>query len=253
VASDLELRSNRECVISIVIPAYNEADYLPVYLPTVLDSLWHWESAQSRSGEVIVVDNCSSDGTAAVATNLGAAVSYEEARSIAASRNRGAADASGTYLFFVDADVRIHPDTVRLVVDALDTGQYIGGAINPVYTPLKRSSQLLCRFWDRYRKRHGGAQGVAQFCRADTFRTLGGYREDLYMSEDVEFFFRLRSLASRKGKAILLPPDHTVEPSTRRYDKWPWWRMFFWQNPMTARMFLSSRRFWRHWYECTVR
>lgn len=242
-----------DCIISIIIPAYNEAAYLPRYLPTVFASLKNWETRQSHTGEVIVVDNRSSDDTAAVARSLGATVSFEPVQSIAASRNRGAKMARGGYLFFIDADVRIQPHTVQLVVDALGTGQYIGGAINPVYLPRKRSSRLLCRYWDGYRKRHGGAQGVAQFCGANTFRSVGGYREDLYMSEDVDFFLRLRSQAEADGKSLFVPSDHTVEPSTRRYDQWPWWQMYFYQNPLTARMFLKSQRFWRHWYDRTVR
>jgi hypothetical protein len=82
---------------------------------------------------------------------------------------------------------------------------------------------------------------------------LRGYRSDLYMSEDVEFFCRLRRLADELCQPVAIVNELRVIPSTRRYDQWPAWRTFFWQNPITASMFLGSRRFWRHWYDATVR
>jgi len=70
---------------------------------------------------------------------------------------------------------------------------------------------------------------------------------------DHEFFARLRALGERAGQPAAVVDELRVEPSTRRYDRWPTWRMVWWQNPITARLFLDSPRFWRHWYATTVR
>ncbi|MBA4866942.1 glycosyltransferase [Streptomyces sp. PSKA54] len=239
--------------VSVVIPAYNEADYLPQYLPTVFKSLQLWEETSGKRGEVIVVDNASIDATAQVATGMGAVVVRERRRNIGQVRNTGAAAALGRFLFFVDADVALPAEAISAAVGLLSSSRCVGGAIPPRYTPKRWGARLLCWYWDAYRRRIRGAQGVAQFCTAEAFATLSGYRTDLFMSEDVEFFSRLRDLGDRRGEPVVLVDDLRVEPSTRRYDQWPTWRMWWWQNPVTARLRLRSASFWRHWYETTVR
>ncbi|GIG67339.1 glycosyltransferase [Phytomonospora endophytica] len=239
-------------VLSVIIPAYNEADYLPRYLPTVLAALSAWQDATGKHGEVIVVDNDSTDGTAAVAEQFGARVVHEPTRNIGRVRNTGAGAAFGEYLFFVDADVAVPKRVFIEATDFMAAGA-AGGAVAPVYRCKRLGARLLCAYWDWYRSRSGGAQGVAQFCTARAFWGLGGYSTELYMSEDVEFFARLRAFGEEEGRPVAVLEDLTVEPSTRRYDAWPSWRMFWWQNPITARMRLNSPRFWRHWYSSTVR
>ncbi|MGW3651680.1 glycosyltransferase [Streptomyces sp. NPDC000878] len=239
--------------LSIVIPAFNEADYLPRHLPTILTSLHLWEETSGEAGEIIVVDNDSQDATTLVATNLGARVVRESARNIGTVRNTGAAVAQGRYLFFIDADVSIPAEAVTTVMNLLNSGRHVGGAIPPLYTPRRLGARLLCRYWDAYRRRHRGAQGVDQFCTAEAFRALGGYRTDWFMSEDMEFFARLRQLGDLTHRPVALVDTLRVKPSTRRYDQWSTWRMVWWQNPVTARLRPHSAAFWRHWYQSTVR
>jgi glycosyltransferase involved in cell wall biosynthesis len=212
-----------------------------------------WQARSGEAGELIVVDNASTDGTAQVARNLGARVAVECIRNIARARNRGALVAEAPLLFFVDADVALPAEAVSAAVAHMRSGVCVGGAIPPLYSPRKLGARLLCDFWDWYRTRQGGAQGVAQFCTAGAFDELTGYRTDLYMSEDIDFFYRLRKLGEWWGQPAVILDELRVMPSTRRYDNWPTWRMMFWQNPITARMFLRSRRFWRNWYDSTVR
>lgn len=239
-------------LLSVVIPAYNEEAYLPVYLPTVLASLEYWEQRTGAHGEVIVVDNASTDQTAHTARRLGTQVVHEAARNIASVRNAGAAAASGRYLFFADADVALPLEAIDTAAQLMQ-GEAIGGAIPPRYHCRKLGARLLCRYWDWHRAKHGGAQGVAQFCTAAAFHQLGGYSSALYMSEDHEFFARLRDLGESTGRPVAVVDELRVEPSTRRYDQWPTWRMVWWQNPITTRLRLTSPRFWRHWYATTIR
>ncbi|MEU3343191.1 hypothetical protein [Streptomyces sp. NPDC006668] len=60
-------------------------------------------------------------------------------------------------------------------------------------------------------------------------------------------------MGDQTGRPVALVDSLRVKPSTRRYDQWPTWRMWWWQNPITARLRLGSSAFWRHWYHSTVR
>ncbi len=239
--------------LSVIIPAFDEEKYLPQYLPTVWESLRRWETGSGSRGEIVVVDNASTDRTAEIARRLGATVVHEPVPGIGRARNTGAAVARGEYLVFVDADVEFPTDGMARIAEALATGQCAGGAIPPLYEPTKAGTRLLVAAWGLYRRHFGGAQGVTQFCTRAAFTELAGYRPDLFMSEDVEFFARLTRYGTSAGTPIVHLDDLRVIPSHRRFEQWPSWRMILWSNPVTAHLFLSSRRFWRNWYDRTVR
>ncbi|WP_372455401.1 glycosyltransferase [Nonomuraea ceibae] len=59
-------------------------------MPTVRAALAHWQQASGLHGEVIVVDNASTDATTQVAADLGARVIAEPTRGIGRARNSGA-------------------------------------------------------------------------------------------------------------------------------------------------------------------
>lgn len=239
--------------VSVVIPAFNEAGYLPDHLPTVLDSLRTWEKDSGHQGEVIVVDNASTDDTAALATDLGARVVTEPVRGIGRARNTGAAAAHGRFLVFIDADVMFPIEGIADAVAAMDSGRSVGGAIPPHYAPTKRATRALFALWALFRRVKGGAQGVTQFCTRDAFAALGGYEAEMYMSEDVEFFARLTRYGRNVGRPVVYLSHLRVIPSPRRFETWPSWRMIWWTNPVVAQLAPRSRRFWNRWYDKTVR
>ena len=94
---------------SIVVPAYNEA----AYLGRALDSLLH----QDFNGryEVIVVDNNSTDGTAAIAAQYGVSVVKEPQQGVCAARQRGVDCATGEIIISTDADTTQPRDWLRTI------------------------------------------------------------------------------------------------------------------------------------------
>ena len=94
---------------SIVVPAYNEA----AYLGRALDSLLH----QDYTGryEVIVVDNNSTDGTAAIAAQYGVPVVKEPQQGVCAARQRGVDCATGEIIISTDADTTQPRDWLRTI------------------------------------------------------------------------------------------------------------------------------------------
>ena len=93
------------------------------------------------------------------------------------------------------------------------------------------------------------AQGACQFCRRDVFAELGGYDETMYMGEDVDFFWRLRALARRRGSMTCIIRDLPVVPSARRFNTWPLWRTLALTNPLLVLTLRRRRSAWAGWYD----
>lgn len=101
--------------ISVILPAKNEADGLRQTLPRL--------SAACPDAEVIVVDDGSSDATAAVAAELGAKVlSGPYSMGNGAAIKRGARAAAGEVLVFMDADGQHDPAQIGHLLARLDEG-----------------------------------------------------------------------------------------------------------------------------------
>src|SRR5437764_1379506 len=95
--------------ISVVMPVYNGRDFIPRSLPPLMEMVRRGELA-----EVIVVDDSSTDDTAALARSMGARVIPSGGRlGPGGARNQAAPMAAGEILWFVDADVVVHEDAAR--------------------------------------------------------------------------------------------------------------------------------------------
>src|SRR2546428_3973526 len=112
--------------ISLIIPAFNEEKYLPRLLDSIETACARWMGPRDEI-EVIVADNSSTDGTAALAAARGCRVVRVEKRAIAAARNGGGRAATGEILAFVDADMTIHPETFKGIVEILSSPKWVAG------------------------------------------------------------------------------------------------------------------------------
>jgi len=93
-------------LLSVVIPAYNEAERLPVFLPGVVSFCERIDG----SAEVLVVDDGSTDETAAYVVSVSGdhpmvrLVSQESNQGKGAAVRRGVMEATGRFVLFADAD-----------------------------------------------------------------------------------------------------------------------------------------------------
>jgi len=107
--------------VSVVIPTYNYARYVPEAIDSVL--------AQSfEELEVIVVDDGSTDQTAEILRAFGGQLRdiRQEHRGLSAARNTGIRAARGQYVAFLDSDDLWLPDKVSLQVARLDAEPEVG-------------------------------------------------------------------------------------------------------------------------------
>lgn len=206
-------------VFSIIVPAYNEEDYLPATLAAI-------DSAARRLGEpveVIVADNLSTDRTREVAEAHGARVISVPVKCISAVRNRAAEIATGKYWVFQDADNRMSPDLLSEIQCVMDSGRYVGGGV--VNARYDRDSTGL-------RMTHGlvklglALSGVAMFLFYTTpghFHAIGGFDERLLSTEDHDFARRLRRYGKRLGLRYMNLRKGELLLSSRKFDEYGDW------------------------------
>ncbi len=180
-------------MLSVVVPAYNEARALPRTLAALL--------AEPGAREVIVVDGGSDDGTFELAASFpGVRVTGAE-RGRASQMNAGAHDARGEWLLFLHADTCLPEGALGRLEAFLARAGCGGGAFRHRFRQrhwllalVSAGNNLRCRLSRVYL----GDQAI--FVRAEAFRRLGGFPE-VPVLEDVIFSERLR----RAEKTVLLP------------------------------------------------
>src|SRR5262245_33279085 len=100
--------------MSVIVPVKDGARFLESSLPALSASL-------PEAAELIVSDDGSTDGSAETAASLGArVVTSPISTGPAAARNRAARDAVGELLVFIDADCRVHRDTLAKLTAPLE-------------------------------------------------------------------------------------------------------------------------------------
>lgn len=231
---------------SIIIPAYNEAAYLPKTLTSVYDAVAIFE----LNMEVLVVDNNSSDGTGKIARDMGAVVVYEPVNQIARARNAGARASRGEHLVFLDADTTVTAALLRKALHNLASGRIAGGGtVVAPDRPLEPSAQAALDSWNRFSTAFHIAAGSFIYCEKNAFDAVGGFSERVFASEEIWFSLAMHLWGFRNGKRFKVIANLPVFTSVRKLDWFSPARLLFSSLLMTVFPFaLFSRRLCHLWY-----
>jgi glycosyltransferase involved in cell wall biosynthesis len=183
-------------MISFIIPAYNEERLLG----RTLTALHTAARPLGQPFEVVVVDDASTDRTAAIAREHGARVVAVEHRQIAATRNAGARAATGEMFIFIDADTVVTEPALAAAVEAMRRGAVGGGCVFHFDGWLPLYARILVAVAGPLYRALGLAGGCFLFCTRDAFRTASGFDEKLFGGEEAAMSRALH----RQGRFVIL-------------------------------------------------
>jgi len=193
---------------SIIVPAYNEEEYLPETLTSLKESM---AALSGFCGEIVVTNNNSTDRTAEIAEKSGARVIFEQHRQIARSRNAGGREALGRYLIFVDGDTRISPALLIKTLTALESGECCGGGATVESDGrLSPWAGRALKLWLLLSRTFKWACGAYVFCTRKAFLETGGFDERYYASEEVFFSRALRRWGRKRGQNFVILEESII-------------------------------------------
>ncbi|MET7378648.1 bifunctional glycosyltransferase family 2 protein/CDP-glycerol:glycerophosphate glycerophosphotransferase [Streptomyces sp. NPDC005526] len=177
--------------VSVVVIVYNDEERLPTAVGSVLEQTL-------RNVEVIIADDCSTDGSHEVAQAL-AAAHPDRVRAIrlpensggcGEPRNQGVKVARGRYVMFLDSDDTLEPNACRNMVEAGDrTGaELISGLCVRVHTDSRHDKRVAWYPWlYRATRTVDSVSELPDLFVFDTLSTNKCYRRDFLLDNDLAF------------------------------------------------------------------
>lgn len=203
--------------LSIIIPALNAADDLPLCLASLMPGL---EAGLIR--EVLLVDGGSSDATPRIAETTGASVLTGPAKGRAAQLRHGADQARGDWLLFLHADTALSRDWPERVRDHIEAHPTKASTFTLTYRSDAKIAKTVAARANWRARTFGlpyGDQGLL-LSRA-LYTEVGGYPDTPFM-EDVQI---VRAI----GKSRLRHLSAQARTSAAKYER-DGWRKRSWHN-----------------------
>jgi len=228
--------------VSIIVCSFNRSSRLHDLLSQIVKQ----EAPPGLGWEIVVVDNNSTDSTAAMVRQFiqdhprhNIQYLFEPAQGLSHARNRGVAEAKGELLAFTDDDVRIEKGWLSAIAEMISKREYLGfgGRIIPsLPSDLPKWLVLKGPFAltkggvivghnngdevKEYKDRMNRPIGANMFFRKEAFEKFGLFRTDLgkrgneiYFGEDVEFCSRLEAGGARLLYVPRAVVYHPLDPS----------------------------------------
>jgi glycosyltransferase involved in cell wall biosynthesis len=197
----------RDMKISVVIPAYNAERYIAKAIESCLSQTY-------TPHEIIVIDDASTDGTAAIAESFPPPVRVirlAENMGVSVARNRGVQASTGNWLAFLDADDWFLPEKLESQRRcSLDNPQVV--LIYTGYRMIGIDGSESCGqfFWPRElwpTLRYRNPLNLSSvLLRRDAFDAVAGFDPAFRTAQDWDLWLRLVAIYSVKSFAALPEP-----------------------------------------------
>jgi glycosyltransferase involved in cell wall biosynthesis len=207
-----------DATVTAAIPVRDGEAYLAEAIESVL--------AQSRRcDQVVVVDNGSSDGSAAVAAGYGPAVEVisEPRPGIGAARNAAIAAARGEFVAFLDADDLWEPDKIERQLAAFEARpelQLVFGHVRQFLSPdLPAAGAAALRVPEEPQP---GLYIGAMLARRAAIDAIGPWAESVQVSDGLAFLLRARELGLAQemlAETVTLRRVHGANHSIHNHDQ----------------------------------
>jgi len=213
----MELNKESKIDISVIIPAHNEEELLPLCLQSLKEQKFF------ANYEVIVVDNASTDETVEIAKKFKAKLLYEKKRGVGFARQKGFSRARGKIIASTDADTVLPKDWLeKIYLTFRENPEVIGvtGRVDffgqhkkrlflvNIFAPVFKFLSRIISF-----KRYFVA-GANFAIKKDIFQKIGGFNTSLAIEEDTDLAIR-----ARKFGKFIFRKDLYVITSARRWQK----------------------------------
>lgn len=216
--------------VSIVIPAFNSAGHIRRALESAFEQTW-------PDREVIVVDDGSTDDTAAVVRSFPPGVVqyiYQENSGAAMARNAGLANSAGEYVIFLDADDWWERRCLEILVAALEAQPPTCGAAHANWAYADSQGRAGMERDSSFSKGPGLRTLVlvnpfpihAVLVRRGALEAIGGFTPEMPTLEDWELWLRLTlagygffHVASRLAFYHWHPSTKSKNVSARKADR----------------------------------
>lgn len=219
-------------LVTVVLPVFNGEDYIEESVRSVLRQTY-------ANIELLVIDDGSTDGTAAIVDRLAGEdprmrVIHQPNMKLPRTLSRGFREARGEFLTWTSADNRMKADCVETMVKRLETAPAVDmvyaniDIIGPEGEPLLRSG------WYADYQRPAGSQhihlprsvsdlnvwpnnyiGAAFMYRARVARLLGDYSANRFCTEDYDYWMRVNNVFNLRHVGIGDPIyDYRFHPAS---------------------------------------
>lgn len=177
--------------ISIVLPVYNGSEYLAESIESVLAQTYaNWE--------LIIVNDCSTDNTLAIASDFAAkdarikVFSNKENLKLPNTLNAGFEHATGEYYTWTSDDNKYKPDALRVMVECLEKNPD-AVMVYTNYTTIDSNGNTI-ELADKLEPKFmfvGNVVGACFLYRSDAAHKVGLYDANLFLAEDYDYWIRL--------------------------------------------------------------
>ena len=193
--------------ISVCIPCWNQAQYLPEAIESVLNQT-------VKPHEIIVINDGSPDETRYVAAQYDVRYIEQANKGLASSRNTGIMNMTGNYLYPLDADDKMAPNCIEVVTEAIEKnpdadivapsfrcfGENVGDVLL-IPEPKLEDFKL------------GNRIGYFSAIKKEALLEIGGYSPKMtHGYEDLHLWINLLS----KGKKIITLPEYLIFYRTKK-------------------------------------